>query len=246
MPNAPHSTATDRPATGAMSHALRALVSVGLVVPLAIALMGSDHRDGPGTTADRAADIADLYAFHDLPGNKLTTVLTFAGLGAAGAPAVYDPDVVYTINIDTNADQTPEFSLKCHFSTSGGNTLLMVDGLPGRTGTTTSQVEAVTDTGAGQKLFAGLRDDPFFFDLDGFHMTLDKAASDSTLLFNNTRDFFAGTNVTAIVLEMKLSDVTASGANPNLQLWATTERSSIRNAMIPALHHDDQALVARK
>ncbi|MCA9729372.1 MAG: DUF4331 family protein, partial [Candidatus Eisenbacteria bacterium] len=69
-------------------------------------------------------------------------------------------------------------------------------------------------------VFAGWRDDPFFFDLAGYQMTLQTG----DLSFDSTRDSFAGLNVTAIVVEMDLSAALGSGSKINL--WATTGRKS--------------------
>ncbi len=43
-------------------------------------------------TPDRAADIADVYAWH--PDAEINLVLTFAGPQATNRPATFDPDVL--------------------------------------------------------------------------------------------------------------------------------------------------------
>ncbi len=65
------------------------------------------------------------------------------------------------------------------------------------------------NSGVGLKAFAGMRDDPFFFDLPGFlNLTapLDGDPSNDAMSFigcAGTRpDFFAGKNVSSIVLEV--------------------------------------------
>ena len=68
------------------------------------------------------------------------------------------------------------------------------------------------------KAWAGLREDPFFFDLTGYQETLDTG----TIAFDSNRDDFAGTNVTAIVIEMDAAAAAADGTQ--LQIWATTGR----------------------
>ena len=71
---------------------------------------------------------------------------------------------------------------------------------------------------AGYIVRAGLFDDPFFFDLQGFRDT----RSTGTLSFNSGRDFFRGQNDTAIVVQMPRSRI-ESGGNP-LDIWADTGR----------------------
>ena len=64
--------------------------------------------------------------------------------------------------------------------------------------------------------WAGLREDPFFFDLTGFQETL----STGTVSFVNDRDFFAQKNISAIVIELETEDL----GGTTLQVWATTSR----------------------
>jgi len=71
---------------------------------------------------------------------------------------------------------------------------------------------------AEARVFAGLRDDPFFFDLEGFEQTLQTGA----VSFQDTRDSVAGLNCTAIVLEFDRA--AALGGSQTLNLWTTTGR----------------------
>jgi hypothetical protein len=223
---------------------LATLAAIAAAVPLAIALMGSDHKDGPNATADHAADIADNYAWHD--GGFLIDALTFAGLTGSGAePAFYDPDVLYTINIATSATNafptTPDFSIMIRFGQSKhGNWGVQVEGMPGTSGAISGAVETVISDG-NRLVFAGRRDDPFFFDLDGFKATLQTG----TLHFDHTHDTFAGHNVTAVVLKMNLADVTDGGAKPKLAIWVTSARKPQANASLERTHGDEPVLAQR-
>jgi len=184
-----------------------------------IGFLGADHADAPGSTADPAADIADVYAFHDQGADRLTLILTFAGLQmpATGQSGRYDDDVLYTINIDTNGDETPDQMVDIRFGqNTAGVSGIRVAGLPGAPAVITGPVETILDPAAGVRVFAGLRDDPFFFDLDGFRAT----RQTGNLSFDSTRDSFAGTNLTAIVLETRLSAV----ASAPFAVWSTTAR----------------------
>jgi hypothetical protein len=184
-----------------------------------IAVFASDHSEAPGTKADISADIADLYAWHE--GNKLVAVLTYGGLQATTADqkANYDKDVLYTVHIDNNADNTADIDINVRFGQNAkGEWGMQVENLPGSTGTLNGQVETLIDAGNGLSVFSGLKDDPFFFDLEGFKETL----ATGTLSFNPKRDSVAGLNVSSIMLEMDLA--AASNGSDNLALWATTGR----------------------
>ena len=229
---------------------LKRWTPAALAIPLAIAIMGSDHKDGPNNTADHPADIADLYAWHDSTAGTLTIAITFAGFGAPGQASTFDPNVLYALHIDRAAnassfDQVADVDIYVRFARNDrGEYGVQVENMPGATGPMSGKVETVLADGGGRQVFAGLRDDPFFFDSDGFKATLAKGASDSVLRFNNTHDSFAGTNVTAVVMQMKLADVTVAGTKPSLALWASSGRKPNANA-----HHQCtpmQPIVARK
>ncbi len=195
---------------------LIALISIFACLLYVIA---ADHSEAPGPKADPAADIADLYAWHE--GNKLTAILTYAGLQSTitDQTATYDPDVLYTVHIDNNADNEVDINIYARFGQNNqGKWGIQVQNLPGSSGDITGEVETTIDAGNGNKVFAGLFDDPFFFDLEGFNDTL----ATGTLMFDNARDSVAGFNVSAIVLEMDLA--IASGGSDDLSLWASTGR----------------------
>lgn len=192
------------------------------VLTTILMLLGSafaaDHQEAPLTQADPAADITDFYAWSD--GTTVTAIINFAGFGVPGEGAMYDPDVLYTVNIDNDGDFLPDHSIHVRFGTDSlGAWGVQVSNLPGTGAPVVGPVEAVI-TAPGGKVFAGLREDPFTFDLTGFNATL----ASSTLSFDATNDDFAGTNVTSIVIEMD-ANAAAMGA-ANLNLWATTARDN--------------------
>jgi hypothetical protein len=187
--------------------------------------MGSDHKDGPSTTADPAIDITDLYAWHNTASNTFDIDLNFAGLRTPGQPAVYDDNTIYSIHINRSATTTfnnnTDVEIDVRFGKSpAGFWGVQVVGVPGAAGALSGGVESIITDGP-RKVYAGLRDDPFFFDLDGFHAAL---MNGNVLSMHSTHDSFAGTNVSAVVLEMSLSDVTVGGTLPHLSIWATSGR----------------------
>jgi hypothetical protein len=181
----------------------------------------ADHNEAPGTMADNAADLADFYMWHNDEG-KLVVAMTFAGLAEAGAPPVYDLDALYGFHIDNDEDHVSDIDIWCRFGTNTAMDEWGVQCLnvPGAAGPVEGAVESPIDAGGGIMLFAGGREDPFFFDLDGFQAT----TMSGMLEFDMTNDTFAGLNVTAIVIEMDAA--MAAGEGTTLQAWITSGRKA--------------------
>lgn len=199
--------------------AIPALVAVTALITLALFAFAADHSEAPGTQADNAADIADFYAWHE--GNKLVAIITYGGLQATSdtQTATYDENVLYTVHIDSNGDQVADKNVRVRFGKNGAGAWgVRVDNLPGATDAVIGAANSVIDAGNGLSVYTGLRDDPFFFDLEGFNKTL----ATGTLAFDGTRDSVAGLNVSSIVLEMDLA--AASSGSDKLALWASTGR----------------------
>ncbi len=191
-----------------------AIAALGLGIA---GLQAADHAEAPLAGADPAADIADVYAWHT-DDSTLVTVVTFAGLGLPGDAALYDRDVLYTVHLDNDGDHVSDQDVNVRFAQDSlGEWGMQVSGLPGTGAPVEGSVEHVI-AAPGGRVFAGLRDDPFFFDLNGFNATV--ATGDLT--FDNTADALAGTNVTSIVLEMDLGSA-LDGAD-SVAVWATTSR----------------------
>lgn len=195
-----------------------------LLVPGQLAL-GADHLDPPArtdaavdSTPDIPADIADVFAWSDA--TNAYFAVTFAGPQAAGVPAFYDRNVLYTLNISTSAPATSsDVTVRWRFggATNGTGSGISVENLPGVNGAVVGPVEQILSKD-GVRIYAGLRDDPFFFDLQGFRDT----RSSGTLMFNNARNFFAGKNDTVVVFEIPKSRL---GGNSNsIDVWSTTAR----------------------
>lgn len=199
----------------------RAVAALGVVTWLAFGAQAADHRESALTTGDPAADIADVYAWHDDVQRTLVAAITFDGIKTP-TPAqegTFDPDVLYTLNLDNDGDNVADLQIHTRFvALPSGQTFVVVQGIPGVPTPVIGPVERVVRRGKA-RVFAGLRDDPFFFDLEGFRQTL----MTGTLSFVGTRDTFAGKNATALVFEMDLDAALQGGTNINL--WATTARA---------------------
>jgi hypothetical protein len=69
-------------------------------------------------------------------------------------------------------------------------------------------------------VFAGPRDDPFFFDLNQYHKIL---AGTATGFNNPGTDAFAGTNVLAVVVEVPKS-LLGNPTGGKFNVWAQTKK----------------------
>jgi hypothetical protein len=184
-------------------------------------LEASDHFEAPLVQADPSMDITDLYLFAGAAG-KTVAVIDYAGLGFSltqpTSTGTYNANALYTLHIDNTGDDVEDTSIYVRF---GQNSLgawgVKVDGLPGA-GSISGAVETNLSDGSGNKVFAGRRDDPFFFDAQGYLDTL----ATGTLMITNTRDFLAGMNCTSIVLEFDTAAALDGGTR--LSCWATAGR----------------------
>ncbi len=185
----------------------------------------SDHLDAPGLTspgADPELDITDLYAFQkpddeaDQEGGKSILILNVNPLTLA---TEFENDAMYQLNVDTDGDALADRRFDITFSpkTAAGQTA-SVDLVVGSTGTkivsgapVSFGSKPIVTVRGPYKFFAGLRSDPFFFDLAGFLAGLN---------FTGT-DFFANLNVFGIALEVPNS---ALGSNPKIGVWARTAK----------------------
>jgi uncharacterized protein DUF4331 len=210
----------------------------------------SDHLDSPGTITltkgddsasigpplgDPRTDITDLYAFlkpddDGGPPGKSILMLNVNPLAPALANE-FESAGEYLVKVDTNGDFVEDITFRVTFSPKVGS------GQSGRveridasgsqvvvpSGPVSFGAEAMVTVNGPYKFFAGLRSDPFFFDLLGF--------IDDFNFVNG--DFFADKNVFAIVLEVPNG---ALGTSPSkTSLWART-----RVVQAGALVNDDR------
>lgn len=183
----------------------------------------ADHFDPPlrvgsdTSTAglDVAADLADLYAFHDSANVYLA--ISFGGPSATTLPGFYDRDVLYTINVSNAGSRTDtEIPIEIRFGRDGTNPGIQVRNLPGNT-TIEGPVERNLTSPNGIEVRAGLFDDPFFFDPQGLRETRETG----NLAFNNRRNRFAGLNSTFVVISIPRGLI---DRGQPLDVWATSAR----------------------
>lgn len=197
----------------------------------------ADHRDSALLTSNPAEDIADVFAFRS-PTNPANLVLamTVSGLipPAEASTRFFDPTVLYQFKIDQNADAVEDLVVQAFVTGTGANQVMQFRGPAAPTATgpvnrvlTSAPVVSVpisttatarTASGGGLTVFAGVRDDPFFFDLGRYQEII---AGQATSFRNPGMDTFAGTNVLAIVVELPIASL---GPNADLGVWGTTSR----------------------
>jgi hypothetical protein len=209
---------------------------------------GADHRDSPLNQANPTADINDVYAFRS-PENAANLVLAIS-VNPLIAPSDnatrgnFDPDVQYQVHVDRNGDLADD-ALVTIRRTTGPQITIEGLGAPITAQITPPNATAPVITNvSGVKVFAGLRDDPFFFDLTAFQQFVANPQAPANGLRpaggGNPSDAFAGTNVLAIVIEAPVTAITgATNANSGtIKAWVSTTRngSRIDRMAIPAIN----------
>ena len=195
---------------------------------------GADHGDGPNASNDAAGDLNDLYAFLDPNRNDdIVVIVTLRGFIAPGENAnfgQFDPRILTAIELDLNGDAVAEGFVAIQFSPQASRTtpqtatVTVLNAAGASTGfsftapTTISTtaavapVQTVTTLPSGIKFFAGMTDDPFFFDIPAFGAFVSSVLSgnpDPSRLTRG-RDSFAGYNTMAIAMSFPRSLLPAS------------------------------------
>ncbi|QDS97096.1 DUF4331 family protein [Adhaeretor mobilis] len=196
----------------------------------------ADHLDAPNVMADGSTDINDLYAYQS-PANPNNTVLIMTVNPGAGAISgqFFNTGANYTFNIDNDGDAVADVTYNATFGPIAS--LAQAYTITRNGAAYTAGVLGTTTTGAGNTSTAGIFEDPFFFDLNGFNDGLNFTGD----------DFFAGLDVSAIVLEVPSSEL--NGADSNIGIWATTSdsggqidrigRPAINTVLIPSARKDE-------
>ena len=213
----------------------------------------ADHLDAPATIAEHAADINDVYAFLD----GTSAVFAMTVFPAAPAGAQFSDKFQYVIHTSSGAafgTTTSDFDIICQFDTGTPQKASCWGGTDEYATGDASGPNGITSADGKFKVFAGLRADPFFFNLDGFKdtiatvdavvdggaLTFDDAgcpnnitAGQSSLLVGKLAttngvtpavDFFKKLNGLGIIVEIDKTLVTKGG--PTVSVWGSTHRKS--------------------
>ena len=143
------------------------------LLPLLIAgaAQASDHLDTRTVIEDPRADIGDLYAWMSPGGERLHLAMTIVG-------HAFSPDLDYAFHVDSGerfGRTDASIDIVCRFPAAGEATCNAgeVERVQGETGTQAG----IASRSGRLRVFAGLRDDPFFNNVKGAHDAYQVAAA---------------------------------------------------------------------
>jgi hypothetical protein len=210
----------------------------------------ADHLDAPalgGTTANGQIaphsehgdrDINDVYVFRAPDNSKRTVIAVTVNPAINLFGGNFGTNVRYIINVDKNGDEKPDLAYVARFGKVDKDDddkypeqdywITKYTGKHARSlsrGTTVAwgeSNEGSARTRQSLKAWAGVRSDPFFFDLTGFIGTTTKLTTGTAVggdaLGNDPTDFFANLNTNAIVLSIPNSQLPDT-----IGVWAATQ-----------------------
>jgi hypothetical protein len=205
----------------------------------------ADHLDAPALGGTVVAgqiaphsehgdrDINDLYVFRAPDAANRTAIAVTVNPAINLFGGSFGPNVRYVVNVDTNGDYVQDLAYVARFEAvapngnqkwkltryTGSRAASLTGGRPAAQGTTNARTKAI---GANNEwAWAGVRSDPFFFDLTGFIGTTTLLQTGTAVggdgLGDNPTDFFANLNTNAIVVALPNSMLPSA-----INVWATT------------------------
>jgi hypothetical protein len=211
----------------------------------------ADHQDGPAATAAPETDITDVFAWMSTDHSKMYLVMDV--FPAATTAAKFSNNALYVFHTTSKSALTATtgtpLDIICKFDAA--QAIQCWAGSEYVAGATAGAPTTGIQSASGKMtVWAGLRDDPFFFNIDGFKdmvaavkaaapqllPTVDASgcpvvdANTSAALVsalahshgNAPVDHFAGLNVLAIVVAVDASLVTKGGSA--VGVWASTNQ----------------------
>lgn len=200
-------------------------------------LHAADHGDSPAPSQDQATDIGDVYFFLDPTDNAFAVIAMdvhgFIVPAENSNLGAFDSDVRFRFLVENSGDATPDAAITVDFSRqtsrstpqkasirlTSGKTSLAFFTAPTTVSSATMFEPAViapvvtVEAVSRISFFAGLRDDPFFFDIPSelryrasrFNNTIDPSS------FERARDSFAGYNILFAALRVPVSLIKGAG-----------------------------------
>ncbi|HUM96576.1 MAG TPA: DUF4331 family protein [Chitinophagaceae bacterium] len=211
---------------------------IGCMALVAGIIYAADHIDAPGVTGPGGTsmgnDLTDIYAFQNPSDNsKMVLVCNVQGLMSptATASAKFANNTMYEMNIDNTGDNVEDLVIQFLVQnnkvraygpftplSTGMASTVKADAVYTETTVTPYGTAPIVGTNTnGIKIFAGPRDDPFFFDLARFKEIL---GGTQTGFRNPGVDAFAGTNVMSLVIELPKSML---GTGASINYWCETK-----------------------
>lgn len=227
---------------------LALILAFGVIWVAVPRVQGADHGDAPLASNYAAGDINDVYAFLDPnDNNQIVVILTLRGFIPAGENANFgnfDPRILSMIELDLTGDAQADVFAFVGFSPQTSRaapqtatvTVVAAPSMapifsftaPTTISSTAAAAPARTvtiDVPTGIQFFAGMTDDPFFFDIPGFGRFVASvlAGTPDPSQLTRGRDSFAGYNTMAIAF--RFSRTLLPGVN-SLGVGARTFRIS--------------------
>ncbi len=148
--------------------------------------VSSDHADTREVVSRPGSDISDVYMFpsKENPDNYVLIMNVNPLIAAGGGGgASFDPNVLYQFKIDLNEDGIEDRVIQATFQGTGAAQKVRIAGpaAPNEVSTSNTLMSPYATTGTinttfspigGMKVFAGAREDSFFFDLEQFFTIL--------------------------------------------------------------------------
>lgn len=202
----------------------------------------ADHLDTPSVIADARADIGDLFAWTAANGRQLNLAMTIVGHS-------FSDQLAYTFHIDSGekfGKTRASVTIECRFKSMNAVDCRLDDS--DHASGDASRSAGLEGRNHQMRVFAGLRDDPFFNNVRGTRDAYNVAAAalrkgagvdaagcpkfdaaTSQTLLNRwrhteggqARNFLAGWTPASIVVSVDLDGVRKGG--PLLAVWGTTD-----------------------
>ena len=129
----------------------------------------ADHGDAASLATNKAADITDLYAWMSADHSKVNLIMDVSPSAAAGDH--FGTAVLYAFHVQASsgygkAPTAPPTDVICKFASD--TSVQCWIGASEYVAGDPSSTSGITSTDGKVKLFAGQRNDPFFFNINGF------------------------------------------------------------------------------
>ena len=214
-----------------------AIIIAALILTLGIAPLlasGADHLDAPSLGSasnvnDQLSvskvrgplDINDVYAFDGTRGSTTVLAMTVNPAVNVLGPRTFQAGAEYHLNVDWSGDAVADLRYTVSFGEPDARDIQHYTVKLGERAVAsgfTDDAKGTSQSRDGVRAFAGVRSDPFFFDLLGFLGSVRGQGTDC--LGCNPTDFFAGLDTLAIVLEVPNAQLGGNGTG--IGVWATT------------------------
>jgi hypothetical protein len=213
------------------------------------AALAADHGDGPAVLVDPSIDITDVYAWMSDAQHVALVMDVFPG---ATASSKFSSTAKYAFHLSSHAaygmSGDPDVTIICTFAAGASQSVSCWAGDSEYVTGDASATTGLASTDGKLKVFTGLRDDPFFYNLTGyrnFRTTL--LTAQSSLVFNQSgcpdvppatanvlvqelqqgmnggapADDFQNKNVLSIVLQLD-KGLVSTAAHPVVSVWGST------------------------